>query len=345
MLFVLSLGVLLTLVLTWSFRALPGERWQIAASVPTHKDDKGFWKGMNLTYYGVLNAFAYSLGVAIAMILMASVSISLEQEFLLTMLLLTICMPASRILARIVEKKRYTFTVGGAAFVGILLAPWLILLLNRFTAPGGQIPLMPALAAFTIAYAFGEGVGRLACISFGCCYGIPVSQCPPPMRTLFEHWNFVFQGKTKKIAYAHGMDGQEVVPVQAVTSILFVGCGLIGMMLFAHSRTTEAFILTSVVIQGWRVVSETLRADYRGEGSISAYQIMAIIGMVYVMTIPLLLPPSFSPAPDLTAGLAQLWNPGALIFLQGLWLASFLMTGRSMVTGSTISFHVHRERT
>jgi hypothetical protein len=40
----------------------------------------------------------------------------------------------------------------------------------------------------------------------------------------------------------------------------------------------------------------------------------------------------------------MLWNPAALLFCQALWLAVFLITGRSMVTGSTLSFFVRSDR-
>jgi hypothetical protein len=64
------------------------------------------------------------------------------------------------------------------------VAPWIIKLLNATQAEafGGDIPLEPALAAMPVAYAYGEGLGRLACISFGCCYGKSLDQLSPRMR-------------------------------------------------------------------------------------------------------------------------------------------------------------------
>ena len=64
------------------------------------------------------------------------------------------------------------------------------------------MPMLETMGAIFIAYAFGEGIGRLACISFGCCYGKPLSECNPLIERIFQRWNFAFQGKTKKIAYA-----------------------------------------------------------------------------------------------------------------------------------------------
>jgi hypothetical protein len=204
--------------------------------------------------------------------------------------------------------------------------------------------VVPTLAALSIAYAFGEGMGRLACISFGCCYGKALSQSHPVIRKLFARHSFTFLGKTKKIAYASGLDGEKVIPIQAVTSVLYVATGLAGAFLYLSSRYTAAFVLATVVTQGWRSLSETLRADYRGEGRISAYQVMALIGIIYSLVIPALFPAVPASPPDLSAGLKILWSPGTLLFLQALWIAMFLYTGRSMVTGSTLSLYVHKDR-
>jgi hypothetical protein len=187
-------------------------------------------------------------------------------------------------------------------------------------------------------------MGRLACISFGCCYGKALSQSHPAIRRLFARHSFTFLGKTKKIAYASGLDGEKVIPIQAVTSVLYVATGLAGAFLYLSSRYTAAFVLATVVTQGWRSLSETLRADYRGEGRISAYQVMALIGIIYSLVIPALFPAVPTSPLDLAAGLEILWNPGTLLFLQALWLAMFFYTGRSMVTGSTLSLYVHKDR-
>jgi hypothetical protein len=335
------------LLLRWSFKNLPRERWQIMASVPVAKEEHDRWRAVNLTYYGLLSANAYASAAAILLVLMASVSVSLAGGLMLAAALLLLCVPASKLVARLVEKKAYTFTVGGAVFVGMLAAPWIIWVLNMYGRPrvGMYIPVLPTLAALSIAYAFGEGLGRLACISFGCCYGKALSECRPFLRRLFARHSFTFLGKTKKIAYASGLDGEKVIPVQAMTSVLYVGVGLVSTFLYLSSRYAAAFVLSTVVTQGWRSLSETLRADYRGEGRISAYQVMAVAGVVYSLAIPILFPAESAEPPDLAAGLKILWNPATLLFLQALWLAMFLYTGRSMVTGSTLSLYVHKDRT
>ena len=243
-------------------------------------------------------------------------------------------------------KKRYTFTVGGASFIGILVLPWVIFTLNAVTGrqSGFRFPLVGTLAAMSIGYAFGEGTGRLACVSFGCCYGKPLSQMSPWIQKLFERAHFVFSGKTKKIAYEAGLDGKRVVPVQALSAIFSVSAGLAGTALFLASHPLAALCLSLMMTQAWRSVSECLRADYRGSGKTSAYQVMAIAGFVYLLLVVALIPTAPTPRPYVVTGLRSIWNPATILFLELAWLGMFLYTGRSSVTGSTLAFHVYRER-
>jgi len=265
---------------------------------------------------------------------------------LLVLALLGCCVPASRLVAFIVEKKAHTFTVGGAVFVGILAAPVFVALLNRTVGVVWpfHIPAMAACAAMAIAYSFGEGLGRLACISFGCCYGKPLSASPNWLRRIFEGRGFIFSGSTKKIAYAGGLEDTEVIPIQAITSVLYTLCGMVAIGLFLSGRFYAAFLLAIIVTQVWRLLSEMLRADYRGEGNISAYQIMGIVAVVYAIATALFFPVETVAAPQLALGLASIWSPPQILFLQGVWLAIFLYTGLSTVTGATLSFHVHHDR-
>ena len=134
------------------------------------------------------------------------------------------------------------------------------------------------------------------------------------------------------------------MPVQALTAMLYVGAGLFGMWLFLGSQFRTAFIATLLLSQTWRIYSETLRADYRGGGRISAYQVMAMIGMLYGVTLALNWSTASQPTADLAAGLAVFWNPLVIIALQTIWGVLFFFTGWSMVTGSVLSFHVHHDR-
>ncbi|MEP9410847.1 MAG: prolipoprotein diacylglyceryl transferase [Candidatus Brocadia sp.] len=345
-LFLVTLSGIFAVLLWWGFKTLPGEGWQIIASLPVSRDESGAWKGINLTYYGLFTASAYVIAVALLFILMGAIGIPVKATSAMVIILLLNCVPASRLMARVIERKLHTFTIGGASFVGVLIAPWAIWFANKTlgTRFDYHIPFIPALASFIISYAFGEGMGRLACISFGCCYGKPLSDSHSLVQRFFRDYYFVFFGKTKKIAYESGLDGVKVIPIQAITAILHVTTGVIGIFLFLKSYYVAAFTLTMAITQIWRLLSEMFRADYRGEGMISAYQIMAIISIIYSSGIVFFLPSALIARPDVTVGLLSLWNPALLFFFLIVWLGMFLYTGRSTVTGSTLTFHVHRDR-
>jgi len=338
--------ILLTAYFWWGFKKLPGEGWQIVASVPASRTEQGLWRGINFTWYGLLTANAYLVAVAVLLVLLGAVGVPPLGTAILAAAMLCCCVPASRLVARVVEKKAHTFTVGGAVFVGILITPFVITVINRTVgaALAFHFPVISAYAAIAIAYAFGEGLGRMACISFGCCYGKPLSSSSELLRRLFAGRGFVFSGSTKKIAYAGGLEATEVIPIQAVTAVLYSFCGLISAGLYLSSHHAGAFLLATITTQGWRSFSETLRADYRGDGKISAYQIMGVIGVVYAIAVSLYLAQPPSGQPDLSVGLISLWNPALILFLQGIWILIFLYTGRSTVTGATLSFHVHQDR-
>jgi hypothetical protein len=344
--FVLSLGVLLAGMVTWAFKRLPEERWQFLASVPIMKDIDGRWHGLNFTFYGLLTANALVFGVALLIILFGALRISVSVTLTLIFAVLLVCLPAAKWVARLVEGRQYTFTIAGAFFVGVFTAPAVILAFNALLPKAGfaPVPMTPALAAILIAYAFGEGLGRLACISFGCCYGVTLQEAGPVLRRIFDHWHFVFLGDTKKISYASGLAGKQVVPIQAITSLVFIGVGLAAIWLFLKGKFAVAFVLTMAVTQGWRIFSEVLRADFRGKGRISAYQLMGVAAIAFAAVHSYLVGDNGVIAADLAAGLEALWHAEVLLALQTLWALVFILFGKSMVTGAQISFHLHHDR-
>jgi hypothetical protein len=331
------------LLLTWGFKALPRERWQILAAIPVYKNGDGAWRGVNLTFYGLFTANAMAVAALLLVIMLGSLGLSLHEVGIVLLPLFSLCTPAASLVARIVEKKQYTFTVAGAFFVGLIAAPWLVMAANLALGPQIQLPVLAVCSALSVAYAFGEGLGRLACISFGCCYGKPITKCPPAMQKIFAHHCFSFSGTTKKASYESGLEGTRLVPVQALTAIIYLACGLACLYLFLSGWFATALIISLAVTQGWRAFSEFLRADFRGGGSLTAYQWMALISVVYAGFMALWLPGS-APAPMLLNGLSLLWDPWVLILLQGLWVVVLLYTGRSKVTASTISFQVMQDR-
>jgi phosphatidylserine decarboxylase precursor len=125
-----------------------------------------------------------------------------------------------------------------------------------------------------------------------------------------------------------------IIPIQAMTSLVYILAGLGATFLFLKSNFAVAFIVTISLTQGWRTISETLRADYRGSGRLSVYQIMSISAICLALALICLLPAEHAITPDLPAGMEAAWRPAVVLFLQGLWAIVFLLFGKSMVTGS-----------
>jgi len=345
-LFLLVSTVVFAVFIVLGWRLLPGERWQMLATVPQTRQNDTTWNGINFTFYGLLLATATTLGIVFVLLLTGSTGTPLLPVLVILLLAVMICVPASRLIARQVEKKQYTFTVGGAFFCGLTAIPILILLVNAgcllLHAP--PLDMSMTLAAISIGYVLGEGLGRLGCISFGCCYGKPLAQCGRLTETLFNRLAFVFSGTTKKAVYEGGLEGVKLIPIQGLTSIFNTVTALVAAYLFLQGAYRSAFLLSLVASQAWRIVSEMLRADFRGCNKISAYQKMGAAAIMYSCALALLLPQSALPPPDIIKGLGLFAHPLLFLSLQMLWCFLFLFFGRSMVTGATLSFQVHRDR-
>ncbi len=342
--FVAAVAVGLLALLSWGVRTLPGERWQMLAAVPMTKAADGSWRGVNLTFYGFFSATGTAFGFAIMLLLLASVGIPASLAVLLALLMLMVCVPASRVIAGLVERKRNTFTVAGAAFVASLVFPLLVLALQPLAAKllHHEVAVLPILATAAISYALGESIGRLACLSFGCCYGMPLRDAKPRLARLFQQHNLVIHGSTKKAAYASGLAGEPLIPVQAITSAVSAAAGLAGLTLFLFLHFRLAAFIPVIATWGWRACS-WLRVDYRGGSRISAYQCMAILSVLY-LSIFLVLLPSSAVRADLSAAFAQFFSAAIILPLQVFWIGLFFYYGRSRVTASTLSFYVIAER-
>lgn len=337
--------IFVSLLFWWAFQALPREEWQIMATIPHIKTSPQTWFGINLTYYGFFVASAYVAALVLFIIMSHALKIPHYIVLVYALFILGACVPASKQIAYLVEGKESTFTVGGASFLGTLIAPWVVLGVNYITgvSPATGAAVIPVLAALAAAYALGEGLGRLACISFGCCYGKAMEECSPFVQKHFSRYAFRFEGKTRKIAYAHSLDAVPVFPVQAVTALIYTATAFISTAFFIQGYYTMAFLLSLFVTQIWRFFSEFLRADYRGEQKISAYQIMGLLTVPYALMLVLFFQQDTVVLPDFDFGIMQLWSPGIILFLQILWIIIFLYTGRSKVTKAELVFSVAEE--
>lgn len=325
------------------FRFFAGERWQFLASVPVRRLPDGSWECRNLTWYGFISATALSLAMLILVCLMAATGTPPATTALVATALLSLCLPASAGIAHFVDGKAHTFSVGAAAFVGIVAAPWILLLFKHLLGPEwGAIEPIPFLAGFSVVYAFGEGIGRLACISFGCCYGKPIAQVPFG-QALFRRWPLVLPGATRKTAYAGGLENVPLVPVQAMSALVCTLAGLVSVALFLRGRYAGALLVAVLVTQGWRWVAEFLRADPRGVTTVSRYQAMSAMAILYTCVMVLRFQAPVVP-PDWRVGLRSLAQPGVPLFLAALWLVVFLRMGISAVTVARTYFEIRPDR-
>jgi hypothetical protein len=344
-LFVGSIALVLAAIYAWSFRSLARERWQILGSIPIRKQADGTWQGLNLTYYGLINACSVTAAALLVLVLLASVGLPFEMTLVVVFGLLLLLTPMAKLIARWVEKKKHTFSIGGAAFTGLILTPPLMWLLRSLPAHYGypRLPVMEIISAAAVAYALGEGSGRLACISFGCCYGKPLERLPVWLQRWLAPFCIVYEGATKKADYADGLCGRKTIAVPAITAVLYSAAALAGIYLFLDGHTPAAYLLCVAITQLWRFVSEFLRADYRGAGRISVYQYMALAATAAAF----LYFNWFSGMPmsaDITKGLRAIWNPLIILICQFAWTAVFIYMGRSHVTAAHIRLYVRPDR-
>ena len=188
-LFTLILALVLLPLLLRAYKVLPREEWQIIAAIPTRKGAmNSCWHGANLTYYGALLAGGTLFGAMVFFLLLGSLGMPRWGIIGLLLGVMGCSVAAAKLLAMAVEKKRNTFTVGGAAIIGLLSMPPAVAAYNGLAArlEAAPVALLPVMAALATAYLLGEGIGRLACLSFGCCYGKPLSDLGAGLASL---WN------------------------------------------------------------------------------------------------------------------------------------------------------------
>ncbi len=340
-----SLGSFLAVMFYLAFRKFPGERWQVFAAVPVSKIDGEKWKAVNITYYGILTATGFIMAILMVLIMSSASGYRTPAIAGIMAAILLFFVPSAKLMALIVEKKKHTITVGGAVFVMLMSAPWIVKAENIliFNDMGMGVSELSFMAVIITGYAFGEGFGRLACISFGCCYGKRVEDMKGLAGKLFSKFYFIFEGKTKKISYHDCMDGVRVVPVQGITAVLYTVSGLVSLYLFMKGFYSGAFFVSLAVTQLWRFFSEFLRSDYRGGGSISAYQWMSLFSIPYFVAYFNIIHSSSSGVPSLYQGLLYVWSPGVIIIAIILWIGALLYTGISTVTGAEVKIHVIKE--
>lgn len=335
--FVITLFLFVGILSYTGIRYFPLERFQVLLAIPHRRLSDGRWLSLNLTYYGLFNGIAYTLGALVTTMLLLSLGLSFVQILIVVGLTLLICIPSSKIVATLIEHTKTGFTVGGAVFVGIFTAPFAIYIALYLTDGENNIKnlIIPILSAISIGYTLGEGVGRIGCLSFGCCYGKEVDKISSAfLKKVFLRWNTVFTGRLKKASYASNLEGKKTVPVLSMGIIIYNATSIFGIVLFMYGSYVAALLFTFIISQAYRFVSEFLRADYRGAGKISNYQKMAIANIILTFLYVFLLNTKYYPSAHIYNALVKIYDPAVIIMFGVLFIFTTLYTGLSKVTYS-----------
>lgn len=343
--FVCALAAVAGAILARGISRLSRADRQFLAAIPYARHQNGSWRCVNFTYYGALTAFACTAGAALAAVLVCALGVPALVTLGIVGALLAVCLPAAKIVARIVEGNWNRFTVGGACFAGILASPIVVWATGKIL-PDARLEVVPVCAAFAAAYALGEGLGRLACLSYGCCYGRRLDSLSPRLRKIFAPFAVRFDGECKKAVYAGGTCAHApLVPVQAMSAIVNTTLAVAATALLLAEMPRAALVVGIAGTQLWRFFSEFLRADDRGSGSISPYQKMSLVGCVWGIVAAFIFFDDYSTGtPDICAGLGIFRSAATLLGFQALFVVAALATGLSTMTASSARFFVRRDR-
>jgi hypothetical protein len=346
----LACSLLAAWIFRWAFRHLPSECWQIAVAIPARSrvvgDTGPTWPAVNITFYGVISAIAYMFAVLAFVFLAGAANQPIAAVAIFSMLLLLVGIPASKWVALWVEGVP-GHTIGGALFAVVLSVLPALSLTNMVCGVIGMPRAEPGvlLASAAIAYVLGEAIGRLACLSFGCCYGRSIDSATPLQRALYSSTATIYRGRFKKIAYASGLDGHPVIAVQSVACAALFGVFIISVWFFWKGHITLSLIIALGLAQLWRAYSETLRADYRGREGFTVYQGMALVGVGLTLLYAWIHDAPVSVMPTFVRGLEVVTRIEVILCTQALAIAILALMGRSYVTSSRLEYQLHAPKT
>lgn len=337
---VLLLAAMGYFVFRWGFRNLRSEGWQIAMAIParTNGAEGRFWPAVNFTTYGVISSIAYGLSTCVFVFLVGAMAQPLRPAALFVTLLLLVGVPASKWVARWVEGMA-GHTIGGAVFA-VLVAAIPAMGLTQWIAKAFAWPTFDPgviMAAACIAYALGEAIGRLACLSFGCCYGRPIAQCTSLQKALYSRMTETYRGRFKKIAYAGGLNDHPVIAVQSIACALLFGVFLLSLWLFWKGLIAASIVAALGLSQLWRLYSEQLRADFRGRDGFTVYQGMALAGaLLSLVFASVFASMNTTLAPSALLGWHAVTQVEVIVLCELLAVLILFYMGRSSVTSSRL---------
>ncbi|KAJ7039344.1 Prolipo protein diacylglyceryl transferase-domain-containing protein [Mycena alexandri] len=176
----------------------------------------------------------------------------------------------------------------------------------------GYVPDFSVFAAsFAIGFPLYETFSRIGCHTYGCCYGCPVESIPGLPSSHQSHLLWRLFPYTA-VTYNHPTDyavtraepkllRQPLLPIQLISATLFFLLFVfVSLPLAAYTSPQLAGAVTLACHAAIRLVTETCRADYRGEtkGSITTTGKMAIgqAAMAFTAIVYVLLQNTFHPS-------------------------------------------------
>jgi hypothetical protein len=344
-LFTIELGIALIALagfalFRWGFRNLTGEEWQIAFAIPARisGSERQIWPAINFTFYGVFSSIAYGLSTLAFVFLIGASGQPLGPTAVFAGILLAVGVPASKWVARWVEGIP-GHTIGGAVFAVVVcsipamaITQWLT---RELAWP--QFDAAVVVAAACLAYVLGEAVGRLACLSFGCCYGRPIAQSTSLQKALYSRLTETYRGRFKKIAYAGGLTDRPVIAVQSIACAVLFAMFLLSLWLFWKGMLAASIVVSFGLSQLWRAYSEQLRADFRGREGFTLYQGMAIVAALLSIVLAWMYASGVvAPTPSAYLGWKAVAQLEVILVCQALALLILFYMGRSSVTSSRL---------
>lgn len=323
------------LIIIWGLKNLSRDEFQFFCAIPYKKIEENTYEGTNITFYGIISALSCSASVFLFLVLIKFIDFPLKLAYFILITIFLTGLYASRTLAYIIEKRKDTLTIGGATFVsGIISVPLIYFFIKSFNI--NETYFLPVLTALTTSYTFGEGLGRLACISFGCCYGKPAERYPKLPKIL----KIKFFSETKKAVYDSNYKNLELINIQGIVVCLFTILAILSVILIMLEKFKIALLISFTMPAIVRFFSEFFRDDNRGINyKLSTYQFFSLILVIYSLIFLYIFKPLET---KIYIKSTIFFSNTELIILTALFFTTLIHSGVSKVTASKISFNLKK---
>ena len=109
------------------------------------------------------------------------------------------------------------------------------------------------------------------------------------LKKIFTWSAVVFEGKNKKIAYAAGLDGHKIIPIQLITMLASSFAGVVTLVLFTEGKPLLAYLAATALCRFLEDFFRILPQRLPRQGEISAYQLMSVFSVIFALAVSLYL--------------------------------------------------------